>query len=155
MLSLSFIAISHRNSSIRRSNQSFNIRCIKMPVQTTLSFGPVRKPLAAISPNVPTKRAHDGSYDAANPPPPTKALPTAVPSGLISVNHTSHARVLGHIKGWIAALGTQHRYVGTLGGDGTELKMPLKAADGRQLTWHKFADEVCTFLRLRHDRTMF
>jgi hypothetical protein len=35
--------------------------------------------------------------------------------------------------------------VGVLGGSGTELKMPLQAADRRMLTWEKFAAEVRDF----------
>ena len=114
----------------------------RMPQQSLLQFAVPRKALAEASPNIQRKRPYDSSSDANLLQPPAKASTSAAPASQFTQAHTSRSMVLLHLNGWVQALGAGHRYIGTLGGDGTQLRMPLKAGDGRQLTWSKFADEV-------------
>lgn len=108
--------------------------------QTTLTFGSGRQPLAPLSSNSSNNKRPRDDDDPL--PPPRKP-----PASLFARTFRSKAMVLRHLTAWIDALGPNHRFVGPLGGDGTQLKMPLASEDGRALTWRKFADEVSiTFL---------
>lgn len=105
-----------------------------MPLrQTHLSFR--RRPLQEIPANpgpVKRKRKQDD-----------EPLAPAAPPTIRQFQRRSREMVAGAIRGWIGALGEGHRFIGVLGGvEGNEMVMPLAAADGRKLTWEKFAGEV-------------
>lgn len=114
--------------------------------QTTLDWSAARKPLSQIAGNAQKRPRSNDDQDPTEPP----SKSHTAPAGLISVTAQSRRMVLEHLQGWIRALGTQHRYIGGLGGDGTQLRMPLRSSDGRVLTWHKFAEEIASKVAIQN-----
>jgi hypothetical protein len=114
--------------------------------QAKLPFVAARKPLASIDPNIslrPAKRSAANIADDAPLPLPKKlASALAAAPTTFTLIHRSKQMILQEVRSWIDALGTRHRLVGDLGGDGTELKMPLDARDRRVLTWAKLAEDA-------------
>ncbi|KAM0665849.1 hypothetical protein ACQRIU_005193 [Beauveria bassiana] len=124
-----------------------------------------RRALAPISGNarpsiVPRKRKYNDDEDSSsssnktfeegNPfyPPesaqrPVDTSPAPEPSGgPVPAVETSEEMLLREMRAWVESLPAT--MVRNLGGAGNELKMPLRAADARRLTWDKLADEMAS-----------
>lgn len=109
-----------------------------MPVHSKLTFAP-RAPLVQVSgnrvnpPPAALKREHKEDSDRKVIVPKRVAAPPLsllLPSIFIQRRNQSRRIALDSLNVWIRGLGPDHRFVGTLGGDGTELKMPLSLGDG-------------------------
>jgi len=94
-----------------------------------------RNPLAEVDPNI------SGAWVPTSAQPcKRQRLASPSPSPSPPAHIDSAALLSAEFDAWIDALPPS--MIGSLGGNGTELKMPMRSDDGRALTWKKWVNEV-------------